>query len=370
MNDSITLDYYMFLLSLGISYDGFVTDEDGTVYRSISEPVIIPPESLYIGSPPGVNYDRNTFTLLTKSTLYYFPQDNMPDTDDIARKIRNRAIRVNSDGTTAVDFGRGDIMVVPTDNCEIKVSVTGSSDSLSSPVVHIRVRDGSSGKTKETTMTLGAAETVYGSDYTGITDAKNLPDVPFLPSETGSSGEDFSLLNLSRSLTVAGFAASALELGAGQTTYRMYRMRGQTFSPKLYRSGWHGGSRGQIKTHSAKNTLKKAGRAFWLIGIYFEISDFANEKQSFEKAFANIIIGGISTMGPAGLVIGIAYFGLDLLGVFDGRGKAELRVQTLAPDYNSPADNTRIFIPDILIEDGLDSLQVDAEYLQRFILDR
>jgi hypothetical protein len=198
----------MFLLTLGIPYEGFVTDEDGTVYRSLCEPVVVPPESLHVYNPPGVNYDWNTFTLFTKSTLYYFPQDNIPDADDIARKITNRAVRVNPDGTTAVDFGRGDTMVVPTAGSEIRVSVTGSSGSLASPTVHILAKDNSSGKAKETTMTLGAAEAVYGIDCRSMTDVKNLPDVHLSSSEMGTSGGNSAnkneMLDVVNSITGAG----------------------------------------------------------------------------------------------------------------------------------------------------------------------
>ncbi|MDR1348219.1 MAG: hypothetical protein LBJ63_07330 [Prevotellaceae bacterium] len=74
-------------------------------------------------------------------------------------------------------------------------------------------------------------------------------------------------------------------------------------------------------------------------------------------------------IGVPGIITGTAYFGMDLLGVFDSRPIIYLDSR-LAPDYYSPADNTRIFIPDILIEDGLEPLPVDAEYLERFILDR
>jgi hypothetical protein len=362
----------MFLLTLGIPYEGFVTDEDGTVYRSLCEPVVVPPESLYIGSPPGVNYNQNTFLLLTKSALYYFPQDNMPDADDIARKIKNHIVRVNTDGTTSVDLGRGDIMVMPTYKCDIKVNVTGSSGSLASPVVHIRVRDGSGIKEKETTMTLGAAEAVYGIDFHDITDAKVPSVVPFLPSETGSSSEKSALSVMSRALSAGGLGMSALELGAGNTTYRMRRMRGQTFSPKLYRSGWHGGSRGQIKVRSAKKTLKKTGRVFFWLGTLLDIGYSFAGKQPLGKTITNFVVNGTAVMigGVPGLIIGTAYFGLDLLGAFDGPTNISSEWRTSAPDYYSPADNTRIFIPDILIEDGLEPLPVDAEYLERFILDR
>ncbi|MDR1348216.1 MAG: hypothetical protein LBJ63_07315 [Prevotellaceae bacterium] len=372
MDDSITLDYYMFLLTLGIPYEGFVTDEDGVVYRSLCEPVVVPPESLYIGSPPGVNYSQRTFLLLTKSALYYFPQDNMPDADDIARKIKNHIVRINTDGTTTVDFGRGDIMVMPTYKCDIKVSVTGSSGSLASPVVHIRVRDGSGIKAKETTMTLGAAEAVYGIDFRSMTDVKSLPDVHLSPSETGTSGGNSDLLTLSRALSAGGLGISALELGAGKTTYRMRRMRGQKFSPKLYRSGWHGGSRGQIKVHSAKKTLKKTGWMSFGLGTLLDIGYSFADEQPWGKTIANFVVNGTAVMisGVPGLIIGTAYFGLDLLGVFDDTPNISSEWRTSAPDYYSPADNTRICIPDILNEDEHYLLPVDAEYLERFILDR
>jgi hypothetical protein len=373
--NAIPLDYYLFLLKLGIPYEGFVVDANGTIFRSICEPVSVPPESHYIACPPGINYDQSTFVLLTKSTLYYFPQDNQLDKTDILSKIINRVVHTNTNGTTTVDFGRGDLMVLPTNNSEIKIEV--NDDYSSAPTVSIQAKDNSNGNMKKKEMPLNVFETIYGNGYSGWLDTKNSGNFNLSQSEIRTSNEYSAEITPSRGFSIAEFTASGFELGAGNSTFRLARMSSTKLSPKLYRRSvtnskrpYYGGGRGNIKVYNAAKALKWTGRIFFVFGIGLDIYASVEKKQSWAKTGMNIGIGlGCIFIGGAmGLIIGIAYFGLDLLGVFDER-EVELGVKTIAPDYYSPADNTRVFIPHILNIDGLDTSSIDSTNLQRLLLD-
>ena len=125
--------------------------------------------------------------------------------------------------------------------------------------------------------------------------------------------------------------------------------------------------------------LKTAGKRIFIIGALFELIDAYQKGQSWGKAFVNttVALGCFSIGGVPGLIIGIAYFGLDTLGAFDGpdfdKGVFEPTSDPFQP-YYSPADNTRVLLPCIPPElirnaDGFNASHIDSTKLQRLLLD-
>jgi hypothetical protein len=356
MNDDvISLEFYLFLLENGIPYEGLVRDENGVIFRSICEQVPVPPEFLYIANPPRfVDYVHDTVSLITKSTLCYFPEDNSIKVSDLLDRITEHVIRKNSDGTATVDFGKGNLMTVPTDNSVIQIDVNEHSFT-------IRAQDNSTGTVRTQTI--------------------NLEDIQYFYEYADSN-------ILKRTISITGFATSASELGAGKSTFRITRMNGTKFSPKLYRRSpnsvkkpYYGGGKGNIKTYNAAKALKWTSRSLFIVGAVVEFFDVFQKEQTYEtykKALVNIAFGSIATWGgPVGLVIGIAYFGLDALGILDEPyfTKMEFNPEVdLFPQTFCRADKTRIVLPHISPElinnvDGLNTSHLDSTSFQRLLLD-
>ena len=86
---------------------------------------------------------------------------------------------------------------------------------------------------------------------------------------SGSSSGDNSSSGMGPSLLGAGLAVG--EEGLSGSTFRLYNQKGTNFSPKLYSSGWGGGSAGQIKTYGTSKLtlgLNVAGKSLGLYNAY------------------------------------------------------------------------------------------------------
>lgn len=119
--------------------------------------------------------------------------------------------------------------------------------------------------------------------------------------------------------SAAGLTMGAVEHSGSKGTFRMTRQQGQLFSPRYYKNGWAGGTRGQIKTYKVTTTAGKIGKGCFVIGVAMDLILLRAGEQSVGKTAANITFATIGTFGgPAGLIISGIYFGLDLLGAFDG----------------------------------------------------
>ncbi len=102
-------------------------------------------------------------------------------------------------------------------------------------------------------------------------------------------------------VAASGFLMESINKSMGQnSTFRLRNQSGSNFSPKLYDTGWKGGSKGQIKTYKSsyvKGGLKVGGFA---LGIYsfaeIEANARAGKIDNFERA-SDHIINGISTLG-------------------------------------------------------------------------
>jgi RHS repeat-associated protein len=110
------------------------------------------------------------------------------------------------------------------------------------------------------------------------------------------------------------FAAAGLTLSVGEsalegTTFRLFNNKGTNFSPKLYRSGWRGGSAGQIKTYGgASKGFGFAGKALGWYGVGNAGLDLIQGKTTGVQGIADIGFGIIGTLGgKAGAIISLSY---------------------------------------------------------------
>ena len=146
---------------------------------------------------------------------------------------------------------------------------------------------------------------------------------------------------ISNALTAAGSSLGFTELSNIRTTVR-FNSKGY-FSPKVYPSGWGGGSRARIKTYKITHIAKNVGRKVFIIGVVTDAAGVVTGQISALKGITNIGFSALATFGgPIGLTIGIVYWGLDLLGAFYS--------PTLAPNirkdpYIQPVDNLRVVLP-------------------------
>ncbi|SFC87100.1 RHS repeat-associated core domain-containing protein, partial [Parapedobacter composti] len=107
-------------------------------------------------------------------------------------------------------------------------------------------------------------------------------------------------------LSLAGLA---LEVGSNATsTFRLYNKSGTNFSPKLYRSGWRGGSVGNIKTYSTGKVVGVAGKLLGWYSVGATGVDLIQGKTSWVAGGTDIGIGLFGIFGGAlGAVTGVSY---------------------------------------------------------------
>lgn len=91
----------------------------------------------------------------------------------------------------------------------------------------------------------------------------------------GENVQDWSVKAISPEETLSGLSiATGGILLAGTenildgSSIRFFRSNGKIFSPKLYISGWRGGSRGNIKTYSTTNLARGLKIGSYGLGIY------------------------------------------------------------------------------------------------------
>ena len=103
-----------------------------------------------------------------------------------------------------------------------------------------------------------------------------------------------------------GLASTAISLN--RSTFRLANSRG--FSPKLYISGWSGGSRGRITTYSVSNLGKAAGQFGLGVGLVTDAVGVSNGTVSPEKAATN---AGFAAYGYfVNPYAGIGYAAVDI----------------------------------------------------------
>lgn len=363
----ITYEYYIWLMSLGIPYDGEVEMPDGTILYSFHNKIVVPPIHQYIYNPPRyANRSDDEFVYIDECTLVLplkqlGQQQKEINIEATSARLYNKVVRQNANGTISVNMGYGKTITVPQYGSEIIVSVNANdyfngeqTNTFSIDIVSV------AGNLRESLkMKLADTDAVYSiSDMAPNDDPNNMS----------------WMKGISTGLTAAGLALSGIEQTAGVTTYRTHRLGGTKFSPKLYRSGWKGGSRSMIKTHSLTKTAKVAGKVFFGLGVIWELVSLFGGQQSLAKTTVNITFSSIATFGGVpGLIIGVFYFGLDAFGMFDGgytpsfepiRWDMSLGWRTV------PADKTRIMQPIYVIDSVCNNIPVlDSANLQQLLLD-
>ncbi|WP_289145806.1 hypothetical protein [uncultured Bacteroides sp.] len=145
----------------------------------------------------------------------------------------------------------------------------------------------------------------------------------------------------SNTITAAGSLSSIVELSQTNKTLRFYK-NGQ-FSPKLY-NGWNGGSRARIKTYKVTSLAKNAGKKIFFIGVAVDVAGVATGEISVAKGVTNTVVAGAAILigGWIGLAIGLVYWGLDSMGVFDHHITGNSSQQDL---LKQPIDNLRVVLP-------------------------
>ena len=166
------------------------------------------------------------------------------------------------------------------------------------------------------------------------------PDLIDQQQSSSSSVYKFS----ANTLSGLGYSSGITEYNAGKTTLRFLKQG--KFSPKLYPSGWRGGSRALIKTYKVTTLAKGIGRKVFFIGVLVDGIGLVNGSISPQKALLNTGISAVATFGgPIGLAIGLIYWGLDSLGAFDrGYGPGIETNREIAP-----IDNLRVVRPSLII---------------------
>ena len=122
--------------------------------------------------------------------------------------------------------------------------------------------------------------------------------------EEGDNVPDWAIGALSPGASKASLGLAAVGLGleggkfaAGRTTYRLFNMKGTNFSPKLYPSGWQGGSAGRITTYGLGKTIGFAGKGLGVFGMAMSADDLISGEVSPVQGTMDIIMGGVGTFG-------------------------------------------------------------------------
>lgn len=145
----------------------------------------------------------------------------------------------------------------------------------------------------------------------------------------------------SNTITAAGALSSITELSKTNKTIRF--TKSGKFSPKLY-NGWNGGSRARIKTYKVTSLAKNAGRKIFFVGIAIDAVGVATDEISLAKGLTNTVVSGAAILigGWIGLAIGLVYWGLDSMGVFEHH----IMDNSFRQDpLKQPIDNLRVVLP-------------------------
>ncbi|HLW08952.1 MAG TPA: RHS repeat-associated core domain-containing protein [Fermentimonas sp.] len=121
-----------------------------------------------------------------------------------------------------------------------------------------------------------------------------------------ATSEDVDLEGLS--LSGSGLLLSVSGEMLKGSTYRLYRMNGSVFSPKLYSSGWTGGSAGNIKTFSAFKHIDLLGKSVGVGGMFYSAYQMSSGDRSVGGGLLDMGFGAIGTFGGwKGAVISSSY---------------------------------------------------------------
>lgn len=154
--------------------------------------------------------------------------------------------------------------------------------------------------------------------------------------QDSNSIDIFSNLNA----TVGMSADIANKLGY-KHTMRFFRSNHTVFSPKIYPTGWKGGSRSHIKTYKVTRVV---GWTTFFLGIVFDYAKYENGEIGPGKALINTAISTIGLLGGTiGFTISTIYWVLDTLGAFESHNP--LPMQRKDP-LMLPKDNLKIILPD------------------------
>ena len=146
----------------------------------------------------------------------------------------------------------------------------------------------------------------------------------------------------SNTITAAGSLSSIIEMSGKNKTVRF--SKSGHFSPKIYNSGWQGGCRAKIKTYKVTSLAKNAGRRIFFVGIAIDAAGVVTGEISVAKGVTNTVVAGAALLigGWVGLAIGLVYWGLDSIGVFDHH----IQGNTFQQDpLKQPIDNLRVVLP-------------------------
>ena len=143
-------------------------------------------------------------------------------------------------------------------------------------------------------------------------------------------------------ISTTGTINSLVEASKIKATARFYKSG--RFSPKVYSSGWKGGSRARIKTYKITSLAEKFSSKILIVGVLFDYGRAYYGQISCEKATVNslVSVAAFSIGGWIGLTIGLVYWGLDSLGVFD---RPNISNPSKYDVMTQPLDNLRVCIP-------------------------
>jgi len=302
---------YFFLRDSLISYEGYV---EGMGYVS-EDTVIVPPAYFSYENPPRlIHPNYSSFIMMNVARL-----DNREETVARSYHLTPNEIsqQILKDGY--VDFPGGQRVFLPK-NCTLSVDIsTNDEQGQTVDTLHIKVQDKDTGNSYESTQTMAN----------------------FL--------KGLHIFN-----DVMGFATEGIEVSEIPTTFRILRNKNTILSPKFYKSGWGGGSVGEIKTFKVLKVAKNIGRGLFFINIFIDGTLFILGEQSFTKSAMNIGVGYACCfiLAPeVGLIVGISYFVLDQMEVINPIANyieeilTARPVQIYRPDPSLiPMDKTRVVI--------------------------
>lgn len=122
-------------------------------------------------------------------------------------------------------------------------------------------------------------------------------------------------------------------------------IKNNKISPKIYSSGWTGGSRAKIKTYKVTTLSKGIGKNLFVAGIIIDGVGWYQGEISGAKFAMNSAVSAVAAFGGwPGLVIGLIYWGLDFMGVFDTTSVSGPSWYEENPG-KQPVDNLRVILP-------------------------
>lgn len=124
----------------------------------------------------------------------------------------------------------------------------------------------------------------------------------------GNPGNAMGLI--SQTASAAGIGGSVIEHASGKTTIGS--------NGRLYKSGWGGGGRGNVKTVATKVVGKTVTKAAFGVSLVNDGAGYAQGKQDGVKTLLNIGMGVVGFFPPVGTSAAVSYFGGDIaLSVYD-----------------------------------------------------